>query len=111
MGHLHCREPGIFQAGVALPFNQVLDTFMIGHGACHCQHLHQLRGQLGAWVSHGNWPLVAIISSVSMYLCLLLMTLASVIVCRHPPPLALSDDVPLTSPYVCVFWTLPPPSI
>ena len=24
---------------------------------CYCQHLHQPRGWLGAWVSHENWPL------------------------------------------------------
>ena len=79
--------------------------------ACHRQHLHQSRGRLGAWVSRGNWPLVVITSSVSTYLPLSLMTPAPVTVCRHPPPLVPSINVLVTSLYVCVFWTLPPPSI
>ena len=78
---------------------------------CHRRHLHQSRGRLGARISHGNRPLVVIIGSVSMYPLLWLMTLALVIVCRHLPPSAPFTDVPVTSTYVCVFWTLPPPSI
>ena len=78
---------------------------------CHCQHLHQSRGRLGVWVSRGNRPLIVITSSVSTYLRLSLMTPAPVTVCCHPPPLAPSIDVPVTSPYVCVFWTLLPLSI
>ena len=81
------------------------------HTYCHRRHLHQPRGQLGAWVSRGNRPLVVTIDSVSMYLLLWLMTLAPVIVCRHLPPSAPSIDVPVTSTYVCVFWTLLPPSV
>ena len=79
--------------------------------ACHHWHLHQSRGRLGAWVSRGNQPLVVIIGSVSTYLHLWLMTLVPVIACHHLPPLAPSVDVPVTSTYVCVFWTLLPPSI
>ena len=78
---------------------------------CYRRHLHQSRGRLGAWVSRGNRPLVAIIGSVSTYLLLWLITLVPVIVCRHLPPSAPSVDVPMTSIYVCVFWTLLPPSI
>ena len=78
---------------------------------CHRWHLHQSRGRLGAWVSRGNQPLGAIIGSVSTYLLLWLITLVLAIVCRHLLPLAPSADVPVTSTYVCVFWTLPPPSI
>ena len=78
---------------------------------CHRWHLHQSRGRLGAWVSRGNQPLVVIIGSVSTYLLLWLMTLVPVTVCRHLLPSAPSVDVPVTSTYVCVFWTLLPPSI
>ena len=78
---------------------------------CHCWHLHQSRGRLGAWVSRGNWPLVVITSSVSMYLPPSLTILAPVAVCCPPPPLAPSVDVPVMSPYVCMFWTILPPSI
>ena len=78
---------------------------------CHRWHLHQSRGRLGAWVSRGNQPLAMIIGSASTYLLLWLMTLVPVIVCRHLPPLAPSVDVPVTSTYVCVFWTLLPPSV
>ena len=81
------------------------------HSICHRWHLYQSREQLGTWVSRGNWPLVVITSSVSTYLPLSLMTPALVTVCRHPPLLAPSVDVPVTSPYVCVFWMLLPPSI
>ena len=81
------------------------------HHRCHRRHLHRSRGRLGAWVSCGNRPLVAIIGSVSMYPLLWLMTLVPVIVCRHLPPSPPSFDVPVTSTYVCVFWTLLPPSI
>ena len=75
---------------------------------CYHWHLHQSRGRLGAWVSCGNQPLVAIIGSVSTYLLLWLMTLVLVIVCRHLPPSPPLVDVPVTSTYVCVFWTLLP---
>ena len=78
---------------------------------CHRRHLHQSRGRLGVWVSCGNRPLVVIIGSVSTYLLLWLMTLVPAIVCHHLPPSAPSVDVPVTSTYVCVFWTLLPPSI
>jgi hypothetical protein len=78
---------------------------------CHRWHLHQSRGRLGAWVSCGNQPLGAIIGSVSTYLLLWLITLVLAIVCCHLPPSAPSIDVPVTSTYICVFWTLLPPSI
>ena len=79
---------------------------MMSHEKCHHRHLHQSRGWLGAWVSCGNQPLEVTTSSVSMYLPLLLMTPAPVTGCRHPPLSAPSTDVPVTSPYVCMFWTL-----
>ena len=78
---------------------------------CYRWHLHQSRGRLGAWVSRGNQPLVAITSSVSTYLLLWLTILAPVTVWRRLPPSAPSTDVPVMSTYVCVFWTLPPPSV
>ena len=78
---------------------------------CHRWHLHQSRGRLGAWVSRGNQPLIVIIGSVSTYPLLWPMTPVPVIVCRHLPPSAPSVDVPVTSTYTCVFWTLLPPSI
>ena len=81
------------------------------HVTCHRWHLHQSRGRLGARVSRGKQPLVVIIGSVSTYLLLWLMTPVPVIVCRHLPPSAPSADVPVTSTYACVFWTLLPPSI
>jgi hypothetical protein len=74
--------------------------------ACYRRHLHQSRGRLGAWVSRGNRPQKETLGSVSMYPLVLLTSLVVVTVCRPLPPSPLFDDVPMTSTYVCVFWTL-----
>jgi hypothetical protein len=72
----------------------------------YCQHLHQPRGWLGAWVSHGNQPLQETSNSVSMYPPLSVMSPVAVIVCCHPPPSPLLNDVSMMSTYLCAFWTL-----
>ena len=106
-----CVSRGCVCADIECVHTSVEGRGIEGVCECHHRHLHQSRGWLGAWVSHGNRPLVVITSSVSTYLPLLLMTPAPVIVCHHPPPSAPSVDVPVTSLYVCMFWTLLPPSI
>ena len=47
---------------------------------CHRRHLHQSRGQLGAWVSCGNRPQKETSASVSMYPLALLTSLVVVTV-------------------------------
>jgi hypothetical protein len=44
-----------------------------------------------------------------MYPLVLVTRLVDVIVCRLPLPSPPLDDVPVTSIYVCVFWTLVSP--
>jgi hypothetical protein len=44
-----------------------------------------------------------------MYPLVLVTRLVDVIVCAPLPPLLPLDDVPMTSTYVCVFWTLVSP--
>ena len=73
---------------------------------CYRRHLHQSRGQLGVWVSRGNRPQKETLGSVSMYPLVLVTCLVDVIVCAPLSPLLPLDDVPVTSTYVCVFWTL-----
>ena len=76
---------------------------------CYRRHLHQSRGRLGAWVSRGNRPQKETLGSVSMYPLMLVIRLVDVIVRRLLPPSPPLDDVPVTSTYVCVFWTLVSP--
>ena len=104
-------HPSHSPLGADFFFSSLAKSLASCESRCHRWHLHQSRGRLGARVSRGNQPLGAIIGSVSTYLLLRLMTLVLVIVCRHLPPSAPSIDVPVTSTYVCVFWTLLPPSI
>ena len=75
-------------------------------GFCYRRHLHQPRGQLGAWVSRGNRPQKETSASVSMYPLMLLTSLVVVIVCRPRPPSPPPNDLPMMSTYICVFWTL-----
>jgi hypothetical protein len=79
------------------------------HHHCYRRHLHQSRGRLGAWVSRGNRPQKETLGSVSMYPPVLVTRLVDVIVCAPLPPLLPLDDAPMTSTYVCVFWTLVSP--
>jgi ATP-dependent DNA helicase PIF1 len=83
--------------------------FTSGLTFCYRRHLHQSRGRLGAWVSRGNRPQKETLGSVSMYPLVLLTSLVAVTVCRPLPPSPLFDDVPMTSTYVRVFWTLVSP--
>ena len=76
---------------------------------CYRRHLHQSGGRLGAWVSRGNRPQKETLGSVSMYPLVLVTCPVDVIVCVPLPPLLPLDDVPMTSTYVCVFWTLVSP--
>jgi hypothetical protein len=80
-----------------------------GDSYCYRRHLHQSRGRLGAWVSRGNRPQKETLGSVSMYPPVLLTHLVAVIACHPPLPSSLFDDVPMTSTYVRVFWTLVSP--
>ena len=98
------------QRGVRVVASSEAVIVMLRDGErCYRRHLHQSRGRLGAWVSRGNRPQKETLGSVSMYPLVLLTSLAAVIVCRPLPPSPLFDDVPVTSTYVCVFWTLVSP--
>ena len=73
---------------------------------CYRRHQHQSRGRLGAWVSRGNRPQKETLGSVSMYPLVLLTSLVAVTVCHPPLPSLLFYDMPMTSTYICMFWTL-----
>jgi hypothetical protein len=95
--------------GVKMSFIQRARAAAPTHLKCYRRHLHQSRGRLGAWVSRGNRPQKETLGSVSMYPLVLVTRLAAVTVCRPLPRSPLFDDVPMTSTYVRVFWTLVSP--